>query len=163
MPTNLYGPGDNYDLQNAHVLPALIRKFHEAKFKNANEVIVWGTGNVRREFMHVDDAAAACYFLMMNYGEAEIVNIGYGLDYTIKEMAELIKKITGFQGKIIFDYSKPDGTPRKLLNVDKINSMGWKAAINLVEGLSYTYKDFVKHYVHYIKVNERAYTPITYV
>ncbi|MFZ4059273.1 MAG: GDP-L-fucose synthase family protein, partial [Ferruginibacter sp.] len=150
MPTNLYGPGDNYHLENAHVLPSLIRKFHEAKLRGDDHVMIWGTGSPRREFLHVDDAAKACYFLMENYEHAEIVNVGLGKDNTIAEMAKIIKEITGFQGKLVFDESKPDGTPRKLLNVDKINAMGWKNEIELYEGIQLTYQDFQEKYEHYI-------------
>lgn len=150
MPTNLYGPGDNYHLQNAHVLPALIRKFHEARVNNHNSVTVWGTGKPRREFLHVDDAAMACYFLMQKYDSPEIINIGSGIDYTIREMAHLIKKITGFSGSLIFDENKPDGTMRKLLDVEKIHTLGWQAAIELEEGLIRTYADFEKHYFQYV-------------
>ncbi len=149
MPTNLYGPGDNYNLQNAHVLPALLRKFHEAKLKGEPVVTVWGTGKPRREFLHVDDAAMACYFLMQRYESPEIINVGSGLDYTIKEMATIIKKITNYSGNIVFDESKPDGTPRKLLNVDKIRHLGWKAVIDLEEGLTSTYNNFDKNYFYY--------------
>ena len=150
MPTNLYGPGDNYHLENAHVLPSLIRKFHEAKLRGDDHVMIWGTGSPRREFLHVDDAAKACYFLMENYEHAEIVNIGLGKDNTIAEMAKIIKEITGFQGNLLFDDSKPDGTPRKLLNVDKINAMGWKNEMELYEGIQLTYQDFQEKYDHYI-------------
>lgn len=150
MPTNLYGPGDNYHLQNAHVLPSLIRKFHEAKLRGDDHVVVWGTGSPRREFLHADDAASAFFFLMQEYEHPEIVNVGLGADHTIAEMAKLIKKITGFEGRIIFDDSKPDGTPRKLLNVDKINALGWKAEIDLEEGIAKTYADFQSNYDHYI-------------
>ncbi|MGG9972087.1 GDP-L-fucose synthase family protein [Ferruginibacter sp. SUN002] len=150
MPTNLYGPGDRYNLQNSHVLPALIRKFHEAKIQNDEAVTIWGTGTPSREFLYVDDAAKACLFLMDQYESPEIINIGWGKDNTIAELAELIKKITGFSGKLIFDHSKPDGTPRKLLNVDKINDLGWKASIDLEEGISTTYKDFSEKYDYYI-------------
>lgn len=150
MPTNLYGPGDNYDLENAHVLPALIRKFHEAKINNVPTVSVWGTGKPRREFLHVDDAAAACIFLMENYEDPSIINIGCGVDYSIKEMAEAIKEITGFTGDLVFDTSKPDGTMQKLLNVNKLNNQGWKHAVNLSDGLAATYKDFSERYQYYI-------------
>ncbi len=150
MPTNLYGPGDNYDLQNAHVLPALIRKFHEAKINGDETITVWGTGNPRREFLHVDDAARACFFLMQEYEDAEIINIGTGTDSTIAELALLIKRITGFAGDMVFDMTKPDGTPRKLLNVDKINGLGWRAAIRLEEGIKNVYKDFADRYEYYI-------------
>jgi GDP-L-fucose synthase len=141
MPTNMYGPNDNYDLQNSHVLPALLRKFHEAKLAGNNEVVVWGSGKPRREFMHVDDAADACLFLMKNYNEPGLVNIGVGNDLTIKELAELIKKITGFKGSIVFDTSKPDGTPRKLMDVSKLNALGWKATISLQEGIKNVYQN----------------------
>jgi GDP-L-fucose synthase len=141
MPTNMYGPNDNYDLQNSHVLPALLRKFHEAKLAGNNEVVVWGSGKPRREFMHVDDAADACLFLMKNYNEPGLVNIGVGNDLTIKELAELIKKITGFEGSIVFDASKPDGTPRKLMDVSKLNALGWKATISLQEGIKNVYQN----------------------
>ena len=151
MPTNLYGPNDNYDQQNAHVLPALIRKFHEAKTNNLPTVTIWGTGNPKREFLHVDDAAEACLFLMREYNHSEIINIGVGSDHTIAEMAQMIKKVTGYEGKLIFDESKPDGTPRKLLNVDKINAAGWEAKINLEEGITSTYKDFVSQHDYYTK------------
>ncbi len=135
MPTNLYGPNDNYDLQNSHVLPALIRKFIEAKEQNAPSVTLWGTGKPRREFLYVDDMADACIFLMERYDGNEIVNIGTGEDVTILEVAEMIKEIVGFTGEIRFDTSKPDGTPRKLLDVSKINALGWKAATPLKIGL----------------------------
>jgi GDP-L-fucose synthase len=149
MPTNLYGPGDNYHLQNAHVLPALIRKFHEAKINNAATVSIWGTGTPRREFLHVEDAAMACYFLMQKYESPEIINVGSGMDHSIREMAETIKTITGFTGTLIFDETKPDGTMRKLLDVQKINNFGWKAGIGLEAGLKETYKDFAGKYPVY--------------
>ncbi|MBS1762096.1 MAG: GDP-L-fucose synthase [Bacteroidetes bacterium] len=155
MPTNLYGPGDNYHLQNAHVLPALIRKFHEAKINGLSSVTVWGTGKPRREFLHVDDAAMACYYLMQKYNDPEIVNIGSGMDHTIREMALLIKEITEFKGSLIFDETKPDGTPRKLLNVDKLRSLGWESVIELKEGLASTYKDFEENYFHYVHPSKR--------
>jgi GDP-L-fucose synthase len=151
MPPNLFGPGDNYDLYNAHVLPALLRKFHEAKLNNQPTVTVWGSGNPRREFLHVDDAAMACYFLMQKYDSPEIVNIGTGLDSSIKEIANLIKKVTEYSGTLQFDESKPDGTPRKLLNVDKINNLGWKSAVDLENGIEMTYSDFVLNYSNYTK------------
>jgi GDP-L-fucose synthase len=151
MPTNLYGPNDNYHIQNAHVLPALIRKFHEAKINNEPNVLVWGTGSPRREFLHVDDAASACYFLMQEYEHAEIINVGVGNDNTIADLALIIKKITGYEGKLIFDDSKPDGTPRKLLNVDKINAFGWHSSIGLEEGIRATYEDFANRYDYYTK------------
>ena len=163
MPTNLYGQGDNYNLQNAHVLPALLRKFHEAKMKNDPTVTVWGTGKPRREFLHVDDAAMACYFLMQRYELPEIINVGSGIDHTIKEMATIIKKITNYSGNIIFDESKPDGTPRKLLNVDKIRNIGWKAVIDLEEGLISTYNNFEKNYYAYTNQIPKSSSAIVHV
>lgn len=139
MPTNLYGPGDNYDLQNSHVIPALIRKFHEAKISGAKEVVVWGTGAPLREFMHVDDLANACYFLMMNYSDEQFVNIGSGQEVSIKELAEMIKDIVGFGGDLVFDISKPDGTPRKLMDSGKLMGMGYMVNITLKEGLKTVY------------------------
>lgn len=139
MPTNLYGPNDNYDLQNAHVLPTLIRKFHEAKTNNEPAVIVWGTGTPRREFLYADDLAEACCFLMENYDEGGLVNIGTGLDVTISELAMIIKEVVGYEGTIIYDHTKPDGTPRKLLDVSKITSLGWRYKINLKEGIEKVY------------------------
>jgi GDP-L-fucose synthase len=158
MPTNLYGPGDNYHLQNAHVLPALLRKFHEAKVNNAPAVTVWGTGKPRREFLHVDDAAVACYFLMQKYEQPDIINIGSGMDHSIKEMALMLKNITGYTGEIDFDESKPDGTLRKLLNVEKINSLGWHATIDLEAGLRSTYQNFESNYHYYIQ-KENSHSP----
>lgn len=145
MPTNLYGPNDNFDLNSSHVLPALLRKFHEAKISNAEKVTVWGTGIPRREFLHVDDLAEACIFLMNNYNNPEIINIGSGEDVSIKHLSEIIKKITGFRGKIEFDTEKPDGTMKKLLNVSKINALGWKAKIGLEKGLKDTYDWYIKN------------------
>ncbi|MBA2250513.1 MAG: GDP-L-fucose synthase [Chitinophagaceae bacterium] len=156
MPTNLYGPCDNYNIQNAHVLPALIRKFHEAKIAEKDNVTVWGTGSPRREFLHVDDAANACFFLMENYEHTEIINIGLGKDNTIAEIALLIKEITRFEGKLVFDESKPDGTPRKLLNVDKINALGWHSQIDLENGIRNTYTDFEERYDYYVTQKERT-------
>jgi GDP-L-fucose synthase len=141
MPTNLYGPNDNYDLKNSHVLPALLRKFHDAKINLEQEVTVWGTGSPRREFLHADDAADACVFLMKNYNEPGLVNIGVGEDISIKELAEMIKNITGYPGKIVFDLTKPDGTPRKLMDVSKLSSLGWKAHIDLKNGIEKVYKE----------------------
>ena len=135
MPTNLYGPNDNYDLVNSHVLPALIRKFVEAKAAGVGEVAVWGTGSPRREFLHVDDLAEACVFLMRNYDGAEHVNVGSGVDVTIRELAEMVKLAVGYQGGLTFDTSKPDGTPRKLLDVSRIEAMGWRHRIGLAEGI----------------------------
>jgi GDP-L-fucose synthase len=140
MPTNLYGPGDNYDLKNSHVLPALLRKFHEAKINNEPVVTVWGTGKPCREFLHVDDLASACFFLMQNYNDPAIINIGTGKDISIGEMAEMIKKITAYEGEIIFDTSMPDGTFRKLLDVSKLYSLGWKLNIPFEEGVRKTYE-----------------------
>jgi GDP-L-fucose synthase len=141
MPTNLYGPNDNYDLKSSHVIPALIRKFHEAKKNNQKSVEVWGTGTPKREFLHVDDMADACVFLMKNYNDIQFVNIGVGDDLTIKELAELIKKIVDFEGEIVFDTSKPDGTPRKLMDVSKTKAMGWAPKIKLEEGLTAVFRD----------------------
>ena len=138
MPTNLYGINDNFNLQNSHVLPALLRKFIEAKQNNASEVVVWGSGTPMREFLFVDDLAEACVFLMQNYNDAETVNIGTGEDVTIKELAETIKKTVGFEGELVFDATKPDGTPRKLLDVSKINNLGWKHKVNLQQGIEKT-------------------------
>jgi GDP-L-fucose synthase len=140
MPTNLYGPNDNYDLNNSHVLPALIRKFHEAKKQKAPFVEVWGTGAPMREFLHVDDVADACYFLMMNYNDKGIINIGCGEEISIIDLARLVKETTGYTGEIRFDNSKPDGTPRKLLDVSKLNSLGWKYSIPLKEGIKSVYE-----------------------
>lgn len=140
MPTNLYGPNDNYDLTKSHVLPALLRKFHEAKQTEAKEVTVWGSGKPRREFLHADDMAAACLFLMANYNEPGLVNIGIGKDISIAELAETIKSITGFTGKIVWDTTKPDGTPQKLLDVSRLNRLGWTAKIDLIEGIRSVYE-----------------------
>ena len=142
MPTNLYGPNDNYDLKNSHVLPALIRKFHEAKKNGESSVTLWGTGKPRREFLHADDLADACFFLMQQYNEPGFVNIGTGEDLEIGELAVLIKKIVGYEGKIEHDLSKPDGTPRKLMDVSKLNKLGWRASISLEEGIRRVYEDF---------------------
>lgn len=146
MPTNLYGPNDNYDLKNSHVLPALIRKFHEAKISQAHSVSAWGTGSPRREFLHVDDLAEACLHLMINYNDTQFVNIGTGEDVTIKELTELVKSVVGFTGEIIWDSSKPDGTPRKLMNVSKIHETGWKHTIDLEDGIKMTYETFLSQY-----------------
>lgn len=139
MPTNLYGPNDNFDLQTAHVLPALIKRFHEAKIKKIEKVEVWGTGNAKREFLYIEDLADACAYLMNNYNETEIINIGTGEDVSIKELAEIIKEVVDFEGKIDWDTSKPDGTPRKLLDVSKLNELGWHHKIELNEGIKMTY------------------------
>lgn len=146
MPTNLYGPEDNYDLQNSHVLPALIRKFHEAKAAGLPNVTIWGTGSPLREFMHVDDLAAACVFLMEHYNENQFVNIGWGKDISIKDLALLVKEVTGFEGELVFDTSKPDGTPRKLLDVSLLNSLGFQPMIGLREGIADAYNDFLKKF-----------------
>ena len=144
MPTNLYGFGDNYDLNNSHVLPALIRKMYEAKTGNAEEVVVWGTGTPKREFLFADDLAEACSFLMQNYNEEQLVNIGTGQDLSILDLATLIKEIVGFNGKLIFDSTKPDGTPRKLMDVTKLHNLGWKHRIELKEGIQMAYQDFLQ-------------------
>ena len=141
MPTNLYGPNDNYDLNNSHVLPALLRKFHAAKKEGISEVEIWGTGAPKREFLHVDDLASACFFLLLHYNEKDIVNIGCGEDISIKNLALIIKEIVGFEGELAFDTSKPDGTPRKLLNIDKLHNLGWKHQIELEEGIKSVYKE----------------------
>jgi GDP-L-fucose synthase len=139
MPTNLYGPGDNFDLQNSHVLPALIRKFHEAKASGAQTVEIWGSGKPRREFLHVDDLADACVFLMKNYSDPEIVNVGWGRDISIRELADLISEIVGYHGRMQLDASKPDGTPRKLLDTSRLTALGWKPSIPLDAGIKSTY------------------------
>lgn len=144
MPTNLYGINDNYHPENSHVLPALIRKFHEAKVNNSPTVNIWGSGKPLREFMFADDLADACLFLMENYNDLQFVNIGVGEDISIRELAELIKEVVGFQGELEFDSSKPDGTPRKLMDVSKLTSLGWKARTNLKEGIKLAYEDFLK-------------------
>ncbi|NLZ74793.1 GDP-L-fucose synthase [Candidatus Falkowbacteria bacterium] len=146
MPTNLYGPNDNFDLNSSHVLPALIRKFHDAKMKNNKSVTLWGSGRPKREFLHVDDLAEATIFLMNKYNGQEIINIGCGEDLSIKELANKVKAITGYKGKIIWDKTKPDGTPRKLLNIDKLKKLGWKPKINLDKGILGTYRWFVENY-----------------
>ena len=147
MPTNLYGPNDNFDLQTSHVMPALIRKFHEAKTNNEPQVVVWGTGTPKREFMHVDDMADACIYLMNNCDAddiGEFVNIGVGKDLSIYELAQLIKDIIGYKGKIVYDSTKPDGTPQKLLDVSKLNKLGWSARISLREGIQQSYEWYLK-------------------
>ncbi|UYQ92361.1 GDP-L-fucose synthase [Chitinophaga horti] len=144
MPTNLYGIGDNYHPENSHVLPALIRKFHEAKAEGKPSVTVWGTGTPKREFLYADDLADACVFLMMHYDEKELVNIGTGEDLSIKELAELVKEVTHYEGEIVFDSSKPDGTPRKLMDVSKLHSLGWKHTTNLPKGVALAYAHFLK-------------------
>lgn len=145
MPTNMYGLKDNYHPQNSHVLPALIRRFHEAKTANAHEVVIWGTGSPLREFLFADDLAEACIFLMEQYNGREIINVGSGIEISIKALAELIQKVVGFDGKLIFDTTKPDGTPRKLMDNSKIQAMGWVPKVKLEEGLAIAYKDFLSH------------------
>ncbi len=145
MPTNLYGPNDNYDLNSSHVMPALIRKFHEAKLDSEDEVVIWGTGTPLREFLHVDDCAEACLFLMQNYTGEEHVNIGVGKDLSIRKLAELIADIVGFQGRLVFDTDKPDGTPRKLVDTTRINALGWRPRIGLEDGIRAAYAWFVTH------------------
>jgi len=148
MPTNLYGPGDNFDLDTSHVLPALLRKFHEAKEAGKSTVGIWGTGTPRREFLYVDDLADACVFLMNNYEDSEIINIGVGEDLAIKELAEMISRVIGFVGEMTFDPSKPDGTPLKRLDVSKLNDLGWHASTSLKEGIRKTYEWFLTHRQH---------------
>lgn len=145
MPTNLYGPNDNFDLETSHVIPGMIRKLHDAKIENRESVELWGTGTAKREFLHVDDLADAAVFLMNNYDRSEIINIGSGEDLSIKNLAEMITKIVGFEGEIKWDTTKPDGTPRKLLDVSKINKFGWKYSIDLIEGIEMTYKWFLEN------------------
>lgn len=143
MPTNLYGPGDNFDLLNSHVLPALMRRFHEAKVSGAPSVTVWGTGNARREFLHVADCAHAIAWCLENYSGEDFLNVGTGQDLTIREIAQVVARVVGFTGKLVFDASKPDGTPRKLLDVSRLNALGWRASIGLEEGLADTYRWFL--------------------
>jgi GDP-L-fucose synthase len=142
MPTNLYGPNDNYDLQNAHVLPSLVRKFHEAKINNAPEVTIWGSGSPKREFLHADDLADACVFLMNTYSDEGLVNIGTGEDLSISELALLIKEVVGYEGAVVYDASKPDGTPRKLMDVSKLTKLGWTYSIPLRKGLEMVYQEY---------------------
>ena len=142
MPTNLYGPNDNYDLQNAHVLPSLVRKFHEAKLNNAPEVNIWGSGTPKREFLHADDLADACVYLMNNYSDAGLINIGTGEDISISDLAGLIQKVVGYEGSIVYDSTKPDGTPRKLMDVSKLTGLGWTFSISLEKGLELVYKEY---------------------
>jgi len=144
MPTNLYGPNDHYDLQNAHVLPTLTRKFHETKMANAPAVTCWGTGQPRREFLYVDDLARACVFLLQNYSQDQIINVGYGSDVTIRELAEIVRRIVGFTGQIQWDTAKPDGTPRKFLDSSRILAMGWRPQVDLETGIRLAYEDFLK-------------------
>jgi len=145
MPTNLYGPGDNFDLETSHVLPALIRKFHEAKIEGKKSVIIWGTGTPRREFLHVDDLADACLYLMEYYNGTELINIGTGEDVTIRQLTGIIGKVVGFSGELVFDKSKPDGTPRKLLDVSMLSDLGWRSRIKLEQGIRETYQWYVNN------------------
>lgn len=145
MPTNLYGPNDNFDLESSHVLPALMRKFHEAKLAEAPQVVIWGTGTPKREFLHVDDMADAAVYLMQNYSGPEIVNVGVGEDVSIHDLAMLIRDVVGYRGRLVQDTSKPDGAPRKLLDVTRLNSLGWRAGISLLEGVQQTYEWFLEH------------------
>ncbi len=147
MPTNLYGPNDNFDLENSHVLPALIRKFHEAKERVDDKVVVWGTGSPRREFLYVDDMAAACVFVMNRDGYTDMVNIGVGEDVRISDLARLVGEVVGFEGEIVFDPGKPDGTPRKLLDVSRLQALGWSAKTGLREGIEETYRWYLKNFV----------------
>ena len=144
MPSNLYGPGDDFDPENSHVLPALIRKFHEAKIKGQGSVVIWGTGTPQREFMHVDDLADACLFLMLNYNDMDIINVGVGKDLAIRDLAELIKGIVGFTGRLEFDTGRPDGTPRKLLDISRLQNLGWQARIPLAQGIRETYEWYLR-------------------
>lgn len=154
MPTNLYGPGDNYHPENSHVLPALIRRFHEAKKQNLPEVVIWGTGKPLREFLYSEDMARACVFLMQHYDVSgdpkggEHVNVGSGIEVSIKELAETVKEVVGYQGNLVLDPTKPDGTPRKLLDVSKLHQMGWKHQVELKEGVRLAYEDFLQKGVH---------------
>ncbi len=145
MPTNLYGPGDNFDLNSSHVVPALLRKFHEAKRAGAAEVVVWGSGSPRREFLHVEDLADAVVFLLERYDEEQIINVGTGTDVTIKELAALVREVVGFTGEIVYDREKPDGTPQKLLDVSRLHALGWRARIGLGDGLRATYAWYLEH------------------
>jgi GDP-L-fucose synthase len=143
MPTNMYGPNDNFDLETAHVIPALIRKFHEAKISNAAEVVCWGSGTPRREFLYSDDIARACLYLMEHYSEEQFINVGFGSDVTVQHLAELIGEVTGFKGSIRWDTSKPDGTPRKLMDTSRLMALGWKPRVSLEEGLRLAYQAFL--------------------
>jgi GDP-L-fucose synthase len=146
MPTNMYGPNDNYDLQNSHVLPAMIRKFHEAKTEDKKEVVCWGTGAPMREFLYADDLARACVFLMQHYSGEQFLNVGFGSDVTIKELAELVQRVVGFSGQIVWDTSKPDGTPRKLMDSSRLFALGWKPQVQLEQGIELAYADFLKRF-----------------
>jgi GDP-L-fucose synthase len=145
MPTNLYGPGDNFDLQRSHVLPAMLRKFHEAKVAGHGEVVLWGTGTPRREFLHVDDLTEACLFVMRQYEGESILNVGVGVDVTIQELAEIVRESVGYSGSVHWDRSKPDGPPRKLLDVSRIHALGWRAKTDLRHGVVETYQWFLKN------------------
>lgn len=145
MPTNMYGPGDNFDLENSHVLPALIRKFHDAKIAGSDSVTLWGSGLPKREFLHADDLGRACVFLLENYDEEVAINVGVGEDISVSDLANRIKQIIGFEGEIAWDKTKPDGTPRKLLDVSRISALGWKPEITLIDGIQSTYDWFQKH------------------
>jgi GDP-L-fucose synthase len=145
MPTNLYGPGDNFDLQSSHVLPAMLRKFHDAKAEGRPEVVLWGTGSPRREFLHVDDLADACVFVMRHYEGEMFLNAGTGTDVSIRELAELVRATVGYAGAIVWDATKPDGTPRKLLDVSRLHALGWKAKTELPAGIADTYRWFLEH------------------
>ena len=146
MPTNLYGPGDNFDLASSHVLPALLRKAHEARMQQSPELVVWGSGTPKREFLHVDDLADAAVFLMESYDDPEIINVGTGKEVSIRELAEMIQRVTGWAGRLVFDDSKPDGTPRKLLDVSRLNALGWRAQTDLEEGIASTYKWYTENW-----------------
>jgi GDP-L-fucose synthase len=146
MPTNLYGPGDNFHPQDSHVIPGLIRRFHEAKVSGAEKVVIWGTGSPRREFLYVDDLADACLFLMEHYNDNEIINVGSGQDLSIADLASMIAGIVGFKGRLVFDSNYPDGTPRKLLDVSRLSRMGWRAHTPLQEGLAKTYAWFLGNF-----------------
>jgi GDP-L-fucose synthase len=158
MPTNLYGPNDNYDLTTSHALPALIRKFHEAKVTNQSHVTCWGTGTPMREFLYVDDLAEACVFLMKHYSDEQIINVGSGCDLSIRELAEIVRRIIGFSGDIVWDHSKPDGTPRKLMDSSRISALGWKPRTDLESGIKLAYQDFLGNWLprHAKGANERA-------
>lgn len=145
MPTNLYGPGDNFHPEHSHVMPALIRRFHEAKLTGAPEVVIWGSGTPRREFLHVDDLARACLFLLENYDSPETINVGFGEDISISRLSELIAEIVGYKGKVTFDTTKPDGTPRKLLDVSRLTNLGWAPQISLQDGVASTYRWFIEN------------------
>jgi GDP-L-fucose synthase len=149
MPTNLYGPGDNFDLQSSHVLPALIRKFHEARERGDAQAVVWGSGTPRREFLHVDDLADACVYLMRRYSDVEPVNVGWGEDVAIRELAQIVREVVGFRGELVFDSTKPDGTPRKLLDTSRLTALGWAPRIRLHDGVAQTYLWFVEHLLQY--------------